>query len=310
METISNNISVRQNNEGNIDLLAAQRQVYSEAKTFSNYQFVFCVIFPILIPFLKAVTPTNTMFLGLITLLSLLIIIINQYYFEKNIKDKKEQAAKFQELFDTNVLKISWNKELCGSKENASRYLSYKAQKYKKNNVSLENLKNWYPKEYATVDLSVGRVMCQKVNASWDTQIRTSFQKFLLLLFLGCILLILIISIFLNKTVIETLISIIAPAFPIAFYIFKRYSENKETIVRLDKLSDKAERLWELVLSGTREQSDLENKSRQLQNEIYKHRSSALLIWDWFYLKYRPKHESNMNDTAKQIVEEFKNLGV
>ncbi|MCY9692223.1 S-4TM family putative pore-forming effector [Paenibacillus alginolyticus] len=290
-------------------MLAAQRQMYSEAKSTSNYQFAVCVVLPILFPFLKAATPSNSMYLGLITLLPLIILIVNHYYFEKIIKDKKEKAARFQDLFDTNVLQIAWNSDLCGSKEIAARNLRYTAQKYKKNNETLENLINWYPNEYSTVDLSAGRVMCQKVNASWDGQIRTAFQNFLLLIFAGCIVLIIAVSIALNRTFIETLFSIIAPLFPIAFYTFKRYSENKDSIARLEKLTDKAERLWGQVLNSTREPNDLAIKSRQLQNEIYKHRSSALLIWDWFYLKNRPKQECNMSDTAKLIVEEYHSQG-
>jgi hypothetical protein len=305
MENSSNNISIIQNGEKNIDLLAAQRQMYSEAKSSSNYQFAICVILPILLLFLKTTVPSNSIYLGLIILLPLFIIILNQYYFERIIKDKKEKAARIQELFDTNVLQIKWNNELCGSKEIAARNIRFTAQKYKTKNESLENLLNWYPKEYAMVDLSAGRVMCQMVNTSWDVQIRTAFQNFLKLLFMGCILLICVISIGLNKTFIETLISIIAPLFPITFYIFKRYLENQDTIVRLEKLSDKAEKLWEQLLNSVNEKIDIEKNSRQLQNEIYKYRSSAFLIWDWFYLRNRTKQENNMNDTAKLVVVEY-----
>ncbi|PNQ85221.1 S-4TM family putative pore-forming effector [Paenibacillus polymyxa] len=307
MENKSNDIFLRQNEDGNIDLLAAQRQMYSEAKRASNYQFAICVVVPILVPFLKAVALSNMIYLGFITLLPLVIIVVNQYFFEKIIKNKKEKAARFQELFDTNVFKLSWNNKLSGSKEFATKDLSNTTQKYKKKHVSLSNLKNWYPKEYSTVDLSAGRVMCQKVNASWDGEIRASFQSFLIKLLFVCIFLIIAISMLLNKTFAETLISIIAPLFPIAFYIFKRYSENKETIVRLDKLTDKADRLWEDVLSGSVEQNDLQIQSRKLQDEIYKHRSSALLIWDWFYLRNRSKQENNMNDSANLIVDEYLN---
>lgn len=32
-------------------------------------------------------------------------------------------------------------------------------QKYKQNNISLENLKDWYPTEYADLNIAVGRVL-------------------------------------------------------------------------------------------------------------------------------------------------------
>jgi hypothetical protein len=144
--------------------------------------------------------------------------------------------------------------------------------------------------------------LCQKVNTSWDTQIRSAFQNFLLYLFTLCILLVTTISVIQNNIFTVTLISIIAQLFPIAFYFFKRQSENKDTMVSLDKLSDKAELLLERVLNI---QLDIENEPRKLQNDIYKHRINALLIWDWFYFIYRPKQEGNMSESAKIIIEEY-----
>ncbi len=41
----------------------------------------------------------------------------------------------------------------------------------------------------------------------------------------------------------ETIVSILVPLFPILLYIFKRYSENKNTIIQLENLNNKSEML-------------------------------------------------------------------
>lgn len=304
MTNVDNGIVIRQNAEINIKVLAAQRQLYAEAKILSNYQFIFCIFFPIAIPFVKLLTPSNTVGLGLITLLSILIIILNVYFFERSIKYKKEKAARFQEIFDSNVLEIEWNRALCGPRDKAIQDIEDIFKRYTKKNKSLNDLKDWYSIEYSNVDIFAGRIMCQRVNTTWDSYLRNVFQIFLRLLFLGCILIIGVVSIIRNDIVVNTLVSIIAPIIPLFLYVYKQHFENKATISRLDKLSYRAEDLWEKVLNNV-DSSTLTTCSRKLQNDIYKHRESALLIWDWFYKRFKSKQENNMNLSAGIVIEEY-----
>lgn len=303
----NNGISERQNKSKNIDLLAAQRQLYYEAKKMTYCQFIISVLVPIMIPFLKKVCSTNDKQLALIVLFSMVIVVLNTFCFEKIIKTKREKAAKIQELFDTDVLKLSWNNNLCGAKNLALTGTKINSQKYKKRNKSLENLMDWYSKEYSTVDITSGRIMCQRVNVSWDKELRQNFQKFLLITLITSLIIIISYSIFENKPFTETIISIIGPLFPITFYVFKKYCENKDTIDRLEKLNDKSQILWEQVLKGNTSELNLESDSRKLQNDIYKYRSSALMIGDWFYFMNRTNQEVDMGEIAKNEVDEYKN---
>lgn len=297
-------LSARQNSENNIDLLAAQRQLYSEAKRISDYQFVTSIVLPVSLVIVKSFFSFSNIVLGFYALLLILIALANIYVFEKHVKNKRERAARIQELFDTDVLQLEWNSELCGPRDQAIRDVKYLSTKYKKKNVSLESLKNWYPTEFARVDISAGRVMCQKINTSWDSQLRSTYQSFLVRMSVSCVLIVLIIAMIQNKSTIDTIITIVAPLFPVVSYILKRISDNKETTIRLDKLSDKSEDLWEEVLKFLNS-PELKNGSRKLQNDIYKHRSSALIIWDWFYWFYRPKQEGDMGMSAKIMVDDY-----
>jgi hypothetical protein len=303
----NNGISKRQNESGNIELLAAQRELYSEAKRMTFIQFVISVLFPITLPILRNLCINSNRQLAFIVLLSILLVIFNVFYFEKTVKSKRLAAAKIQELFDTNVLKIKWNEEVCGSKIFAHSGVKLKAEQYKKKSVSLDNLMDWYSKHYSSVDISAGRIMCQKVNVTWDNEVREKFQKFLLLVLIASSVLVISYAIVENKTFTETLISIIAPLFPIGLYIFKRYCENKETIVRIEKLNNRLEIVWESLMNKETKVIELEISSRKLQDSIFKHRSNALMIWDWFYFKYRTNQEVDMGEVVQMVVSEYQN---
>ncbi len=302
---IDNGISNRQNEAKNIDSLAAQRQLYFEAKRMTFYQFILCVLIPITFPALKKLGANNTNQLAFISIFAILIVVINNFYFEKQVKSQRTKAAKIQELFDTDVLEMNWNSQLCGSKEILHNVLKIKAEKYEKRNKTIENLLNWYPQEYSKVDISAGRIMCQKANIYWDNEVRMAFKYFLIIILITCTIFIILYSIIENNSFSETMISIISPLFPIWYYIFKRYCENNETIIKNEKMHGKMEVVWDQVMEGNSTNTDLAVVSRKLQDSIFNYRSNGLMIWDWFYFFKRKKQESNMNEVAKCIVEEF-----
>lgn len=305
IDMIDNGISNRQNETKNIDRLAAQRQLYFEAKRMTFFQFILCVLIPVSLPTLKNFYTNNTMQLAFISIFSILIVVINNFYFEKQLKSQRTKAAKIQELFDTDVLEMNWNSQLCGSKEILHNGLIIKAEKYKKRNKTVDNLLNWYPQEYSKVDISAGRIMCQKANIAWDNEVRMAFKYFQIIILIISSIFVTSYSIIINNSFSETIISILAPLFPIWYYIFKKYCENNDTIMRNEKMHGIMEVVWDQAIKENSTIADLATVSRKLQDSIFNYRSNALIIWDWFYFFKREKQESNMNEVAKHIVEEF-----
>ena len=302
---IDSGISKRQNEDKNIDLLAAQRQLYFEAKRMTFYQFVLSVLIPVTLPVLKKNCSDDISRLSFISVFAILILVINNFYFEKQVKIRRDKAAKIQELFDTDVLEISWNSQLCGSKEVLHNGLKIKAEKYKKRNKTVDNLSNWYPLEYSNVAISAARIMCQKVNVSWENEVRTVYKYFLIIVLSTSSIFIILYSIIENNSFPDTLISIIIPLFPIGYYIFRRYCENNDTIISSAKLHGRLEVVWEQVMKSDSTDADLAVSSRKLQDSIFNYRSNAIMIWDWIYYFKREEQESDMNEVAKCVVEEF-----
>lgn len=63
--------------------------------------------------------------------------------------------------------------------------------------------------------------------------------------------------------------------------------------------------VWEQVMKSDSTDADLAVSSRKLQDSIFNYRSNAIMIWDWIYYFKREEQESDMNEVAKCVVEEF-----
>ena len=100
------NITIIQNEERQLQRLAAQRQLYANVKTILGYQFVFSGPLTVLLMFLALCHPAIKMYVawwGIMFWLSDILILSNCQ------KELKEKAATIQERFDCNVLSLPWN---------------------------------------------------------------------------------------------------------------------------------------------------------------------------------------------------------
>lgn len=85
----NNMILSRQNEEQNINLLMAQRQLYFEAKKIMFYQFIANILVPMILPFLKKRFSNSYKGLAFISMFSILILILNFCFLEKASKSKR-----------------------------------------------------------------------------------------------------------------------------------------------------------------------------------------------------------------------------
>ena len=70
------------------------------------------------------------------------------------------------------------------------------------------------------------------------------------------------------------------------------------------------EELWRDAIKKHVPVNEIEQRSRELQDQIYNNRASNPLILDRFYRHLLPKNEAEMNRNAKDLVNEaLKNLG-
>lgn len=306
-----NSISEEQNRDSCLRKLASQRFLYSFAKKLLSLQLIidvpFLITISIIVAFLKSDTIMKNLNMQIydgswiIAILGIGIFFFDALAFDNIINLKKELAAKIQEEFDCEVLNISWNDISVGSHPRKEDIVKYSNMYLKKKNFSALN--NWYPKIVETIPIHAARIICQKSNLWWDSEIRSSFTRVIVIITVMMFLILLIIGMTSKLTVTNFLYSVIAPFMPIFGFCIKQVMANKKAITRINHLNNKAEDIWnELIHDRSSHPDKYFCISRTLQDGIFMCRRDNPLIFDFFYELMRNKQERIMTSSAEEMV--------
>ena len=269
-----NNILTKQNEEINLQRLAAQRELYSSAKRTQFVQLLFTIIIPIGLSLLGMFFP-ETRIAGIT--FGLFMMVINMVLFERMIKFKREKAAKIQEVFDCEVLEmpISPLKSVDGiTIEDV--LTNYHAHSKIESNV--EKIRDWYSREIEGLPIEVARLICQRSNCSWDIGLRKKFLRIISILF-GTVVIGLVLTGICQKLKFIEILFVLSALIPFFTYCIRAYFENHDSIIRLKGLMKFSDDLWKESLNSPNNDG-LTDSSRRLQDEIFSNRSRNALIPD------------------------------
>ena len=124
-------INEKQNSEWNLKRLAAQRQLYSEAKTLMGIQFILSGAFIVAIAIFSNIIDKK--YLAYTAFAAIAIAILDELLLSKRIDNIKENAARIQEEFDCDVLEIPQNKIKIGN-HSMMETIQEKSRKYSSKN--------------------------------------------------------------------------------------------------------------------------------------------------------------------------------
>lgn len=283
-----NTILKRQNEKKSIMMLAAQRQLYKNAK-LKNIIYSF---FLLVVPVLFAIASTYFFQLkNLITDFNYLIIIICSLLgriIEKSIEEDKKLAALIQQKFDLYIYNMLWNKRIYGQDRDVKHEIALYSKKILKNQSEKNELSNWYTIGSSYKNSIESILSCQKENCCWDIKLRKRFKILSVIIGVILIIIIIIISVFNNEPV-NNLISRILLILPILEWIYKTVFLLNEDIKRLIEVNT------ELSTSTQKTFENLED----IQNAIYKHRQVAYLIPDILYKFFKKEDEDTAHKRAE-----------
>lgn len=286
-----NEIVEKQNQKSSIEKLFAQRKIYSEAKFILYARFMMALLLAVFVPIVGIMLPDKKIYLAIFSVVYLII----EFLLEKIEKNKKSNATKIQEFFDTEVFGLGWNFVVAGKKPEQELISGYILKSSEKD---LEALKNWYPKNISTLPRNYGIIICQKSNVWWDSDLR---KKLILMLYLLLSLISLIIIIFNLNTTLGNFIIGILPVVPLYKVIINQIISYGRSIIRLNHLKEKLD----YMVENTQQESVSDTGLRLIQDEIYRHRMESQSVPDLFYKIFRNKSEKIMNLTAEQLIEKF-----
>lgn len=283
---MNNGIVERQNEEKYICYLAAQRQLYNEAKRLDGIEILFSVVLPLFFAALQLMISDNTYLNATSYVLSIISMGIS-LLFGSYIDRKKETAAEIQQHFDLYVYQMPWDNKLFGLQRNITHVVAEKAKLLLKNPKEHERLTNWYTTVAGTVDLKKGILMCQKENYNWDVNLRKRFRRLSVIVIIILTILVFLIGIVKNETVVMLLCRF-AFIIPMLQWLF-------ETVKQLNKDIKNLEELDGLISSSEPKNMD---ELQEIQSKIYIHRKSCYTIPNKFYDRYKNNDEDVAHRTA------------
>lgn len=293
-----NNISKLQNDEKYLDCLASQRQIYSDAKVVSLAKVALNIPVPLT---LSVVAICFSSFKVYSAFLGTVIVLASNTWLRSWEESLKEKAAKIQERFDCDVLGIDWHEPKVGKSPDPEDVVM-NSLRYKKR-FSYETLLNWYPMVDG-IKIEFARLICQRSNCRWDSNIRRQSALILKFIGYGLIFLIIPIGFFLKMGLVEFHLSLIAPLTPLAIFAFDTARQLDKSADKLDRLKVHSYDLWNQALNRKKTDLELAQESRFLQDELFDHRRNSPLIPDLIYHFFRNKNEIEMQKTAQLMINE------
>lgn len=277
---MGNGIRERQNEENNIAYLAAQRQMYRNAKNWNRTVCICSVILPFVLCVLQIFITHVHMYLYILSITSWAV----SGLLKRKVEEEKRMAAYIQQKFDTNVYQMPWHKYLFETDRNVSGIVAEQSKKILQNESEKSALMNWYTVAN-DIELNEGILACQRENISWDTGLRKRYKTAS-------------VGIILFMTVIVFVISLICGenVFCGLFFAIPLFQWWRDAVDTLDKDIERLDKLDEMVnLPGEKKMVDLQ----MVQREICIHRESCYAIPDFFYKWFKKNDEERAQRQAQ-----------
>lgn len=279
MNEVANSIVERENSEEYLRMNAAQRWLYSEAKSVYVLKTILTLPVPLIGAMIAMLFPAYKVwpaFYGFIA------AIVDLVFFDSFVSSKKKEAARVQELFDSGVLDIQWNDFKAGEMPDRGK-IKELSEKYRNANSNFDDFVNWYGPPIHRLPLFQAKNACQLVNLYWEIELRRRYTVIptAAAVILGLAVLV---SGFMMKMTLETfLMSLLLPVFPALKWLIGEIRAQKSSLDLLEKLKKHADKLWANALLPDANEAAITVETRNLQNEMFVYRYTNHPIFDFIY---------------------------
>jgi len=295
-----NTIPQDQSAERSLERLAAQRQLYSDAKRVQAVHMVFSVPIVVGWSLLVIAVPDAKVYAAT---WGIVVAVFDVILFTPWQKTLKQKAAKIQELFDCDVMRLAWQEIKVGRRPEPET-VKLAAQRYKKAEPDYVTLKNWYPPEVGQLPIELARIICQRINCWWDADLRRRYAATIISIVAMLALVVFLLALIGGLTVEKLVLAVLVPLLPAFILGIRQFSEHRDSAAKADRLRHHAEDLWAKAMLGEANPDELTKCARDLQDEIHSNRCISPLIFDWVFRRLRAGKEDVANKSASELVAE------
>lgn len=297
-----NNIPQRQLLPAMLSLVRARTLAYRRAKRCQAFVLALNLLLPVASAAAAVFMPDAR---PAIAVCALLLGIFDVTAIDAWMKARLKVGAKLQEEFDCEVLDIDWNEFVAGTKMDAEA--SYEDGCRTLNDVDEKRLRDWYPVVVAETSLEVARVICQRENLVYDSDLRVAYRRVLFWFVVVFVVVFSAASLAFNPSFMSLVLALV-PAAPALTWALRENKRQGDTLETLTRLKAESEKLLKATINGV-DAAEAKRRSRELQDAIFGHRLSSSLVFDWLYNLLRPRLEAKLVHGAKRWVDEAKRSG-
>lgn len=284
---MSNGIVTRQNEDNSIAMLAAQRQLYRDAKKYNAVSVLLSVWIPFALAIIILFIQENTEWRYASYILSIVSMVFS-FVIDKYIEEKKQLAAFIQQKFDVYVYEMPWDKRIFGRDKNVDHEIAIHSKKILSNQQEKKQLKDWYTPVIDKKTTLDGILACQRENLGWDIGLRKRLKFASIALFIILVAVIVAMGLWENERIIELLwrVTFIAPMLKWLLDTIKRLNKDISKLQELDS---------DINNNETKTMEDLQD----IQKEIYQHRKESYTIPECIYSIFKDNDEDRSYREAR-----------
>ena len=292
-----------QNQQSNLQRMAAQRYLYSRAKHVSAVQISLAIMVPVAGAAAIALCPEIRSWVALV---AIVVPLLDVTLLDPSQARLRRTATIIQEDLDCNMLDLPWNDVLSGPRPAAEDVHEAAGKNKRTPDAPLEN---WYPVATNSLPMYQARIICQRTNCWWGSKLRRQYRVGTLTV-LGFVCAFVVLLAMLAEWSIQTLVlAIAAPLSPAFMWGLREEWRLRDAATALDRLRGLCESLWDSVARGVSTDVVATSRARQLQDAILLGRQAHPLVFDWIYLLKRQDYEKQMNAGAEEMVTRLKLIG-
>lgn len=290
-----NNYFEMQNEPEMIELQAAQRELYSQAKKYLCLSFLFGVLIPSILSAVYLVLSffpeyTFPWLKTSITIYGFIMLFINTALLD-HVGYIKKRAARIQEVFDTRIFGLEWNDIVAGQHPGPHQWLEPATKHLRRHGNS--RLKDWYLNNPINIPSSIMTLLCQSKNLGWDANLKSFISNLLSIIIVANGIALLTIVVLTNPSSLKVF-SLVALLAPVYHFYYRYVSDNKKSVARATELRLKIEKeLNRIIETNCFDENKIKKLSRNIQDQIFIYRASGNPVPDRIHLYYRSRDEEH-----------------
>lgn len=283
---MSNGIRLRQNEEHSIEMLAAQRQLYNDAKKYDWLSTALSVWIPFVMAIMLLFISEDSL-VGIVSYIVPIISAISSFIINGKIKDKKEWAASIQQKFDTYIYTMPWDTRIFGKNRNLDNKIAEHSSKILSDEEEKKSLYDWYTPSVDEKEIKEGILCCQRENVWWDVGLRKRFKMGSIITIVILCITVFIMGICKNESTVKLLwrFAFVAPMLKWLLSTIEQLNRDIHTLQKLDERINDGE---------SKSEEDLQD----IQKLIFDHRKNCFAIPNFFYKHFKDNDEDKAHRAA------------